>query len=89
MDSHTTQITEYHSNGQLFFTETRCLTPPLFDHQYDCRIAPDGTPWHRVGLMQKWYDNGQLAWTLEFDEFGRETGKNWPQFRKDGAVIQY
>lgn len=37
----------------------------------------------------KWFDNGQKAWSLKFNEKGEQINKDEPQYCKDGTVIIY
>lgn len=83
-------IEEYHKNGQLAYTETIAKVSVdsmvMFPNR---RIHPDGYYWIRVGKCAKYYDNGQLAWEMNYDEFGNGIVEKVNQYRKDGTVIVY
>lgn len=78
---------EYHRNGTIWITGTIGIIAPLWKHRYHYLVAPDGTPWCRTGIWEKHYDNGQLAWTIEYDAFGKCTDSKFPQFLRDGTPI--
>ena len=78
---------EYHPNGELWISETRIEVPSLWIGLYNYRTeGMNGKIWYRTGLQQKFFDNGQLAWTLEYDEFGKFVNKKYPSYRKDGSL---
>ena len=84
---------EYHSNGDLAYRETIKL---ISESEYrtgnypNCRVAPCGTKWVRVGLNAKYHDNGVMAWGIQYDNFGNiDKTTNFPSMRKDGSIINY
>lgn len=81
---------EYHPNGQVWITGQIGIIAPLFKDSYDYR--GEAQPWCRLGIWTKHYDNGQLAWTIDYGDGTwppkpNQTG-SFPQFRKDGTGIQ-
>ena len=55
-------------------------------------LIPKGTPVCRIGIWTKYFDNGQLAWQLNYGDGTYEGRKNkpsekFPSFRKDGTPI--
>lgn len=83
---------EYHANGTLAYIETINILDKnelcLFD---GIIVHPDGYRWFRSGVHAKYFDNGQLAWMLEYDANGKSLESNKLQFkhqhRKDGTII--
>lgn len=86
----TNTIQEFHENGELQFTETRRIIASSFLYLYpNCRYNSDKKQyWIRTGKMQKFHDNKQLEWQLEYDEFGNclTNNINGKQFCKNGSV---
>ena len=82
-------ITEHHGNGALFYQEKRGVIYPLFVDVYKNSSAlmfNEGI--HYIKLeCTKYFDNGQLAWSLKWDENGNLLNKKDKTYRKDGAVI--
>jgi len=81
---------EYHENGQICINGEIGVVAELWKHLYDYRLGfkgYEGRPVVRLGTWTKFYDNGQLAWTLVYDEYGYSTNANYPQYRKDGTLI--
>jgi hypothetical protein len=88
MDIKTNQ--EFHKNGQLAYAENILIVPANTSHLYqNKRINDAGVEWVRVGEHAKYYDNGQLAWMLRYNEFGDVIKDNAPSYRKDGTIIQH
>lgn len=82
--------TEHHPNGQVWIQGQIGVVAPMWQHLYDFRTGfkgYEGKPVVRLGKWTKQFDNGQLAWTLEYDQNGYETKEKFPQFRKDGTGI--
>lgn len=65
---------EFHPNGLLAYTET---------------IVSDGQSFFRIGTNAKYFDNGQLAWALNYDSKGNLIKDGKPCYRKDGSVITH
>lgn len=81
---------EFHENGQLAYTETIAYLNPEIPHLYYNTLVDDsGKEWMRVGRQAKYYDNGQLAWELNYDEKGNVIKDDSRSYRKDGTVIIY
>ena len=81
---------EYHPNGQVWITGEIGIIADMWKHLYNYRIGFKGyenLPVCRLGKWTKQFDNGQLAWTIEYDDYGNENGKKYPSFRKDGTGI--
>lgn len=65
LEQNTTE--EYHNNGQLAYTETRAKIHPDHTDRYpNGLIHPEGYYWVRLGRCAKYYDNGQLAWEINY-----------------------
>ncbi len=81
---------EFHENGQLWIDGEIAIIAPLWKHLYDYREGFKGhesEPVCRVGLLKCYFDNGQLAWQLRFDDYGFCTGEKFHKYRKDGTLI--
>ncbi len=86
LDKHTHN--EFHKNGNLAYTETIAILAPSSAHLYEHRrVHPDGHEWIRTGRNAKYFDNGQLAWELNYDEMGKVIKNDKKNYRKDGTVI--
>jgi hypothetical protein len=83
-------ITEHHKNGALFYKERRAIIEPLFIDAY--RSFATFRSIESISFLKiectKYFDNGQLAWSLIWDEKGELINKNDLQYRKDGTIIQ-
>jgi hypothetical protein len=81
---------EFHSNGQLAYTETIAILAPETSNLYpNRRIHPSGYEWIRIGEHKKYFDNGQLAWQLNYGEKGNVLKDDCRNYRKDGTVITH
>ena len=83
---------EFHENGQVWITGEIGIVADSWKHLYDFRTGFEGYEGQAVVRLGRWtkqYDNGQLAWTLEYDEYGRHINRKFPQFRSDGVSIDY
>ena len=81
---------EFHKNGQLAYVETIGILSKEAEHLYDNRrISPEGYSLIRIGRQAKYFDNGQIAWELEYDDRGELIITGKPQYRRDGTVIVY
>lgn len=83
---------EYHGNGTLAYTEKRAYLKDIAFHKYEARIVEDkteGFEFIRIGRCAKYFDNGQLAWELNYDNMGNVVKGNKPNYRKDGTPIIY
>lgn len=84
-------ITEHHKNGALFYTEKRAIVEPLFIDAYKT-FTNFRTIENESFLKmecEKYFDNGQFAWRLIWDEKGDVINKKEKSFRKDGTIILY
>lgn len=88
------EITEYHDNGTLFYRLVIAEIEPMFIDMYSnstqVRRMMNGNPVppYVILLKEKYFDNGQFAWRLEYDEMGDGIKKH-PNYRKDGTIILY
>ena len=81
---------EFHRNGQLCIRETRAIIAPLWMHLYNYRKeGEEGKIWCRIGFVEKYFDNGQIEWKLEYDNYGYITKNTFTSFRKDGTRKKY
>ena len=85
---------EYHENGTPWITGEIAILNDEFKHLYDYRMQMEGyenIPVARIGIWTKHYDNEQLAWTLDMGNgiLGCKKEKPYPQYRRDGSIIQY
>lgn len=85
---------EFHTNGKPWINGQIAVVPSEHKHLYDCRTSfkgYEGTPVCRIGLWSKYYDNGQLAWTIDYGDGTLEYKSNekFPSYRKDGSIIVY
>lgn len=81
---------EYHPNGNFWITGEIGIIADMWRHLYNYRTGFTGyenIPVCRIGKWTKYFDNGQLAWTIEYDDYGNEKGNKYPSFRKDGSLI--
>ena len=86
----TTVTNEFHPNGRLAYTaSTATLSKDEHDKYPNARVAPDGTQWIYNGVVAKHYNNGQLAWQLNYDETGAIIKDGKPSYRRDGTIIQH
>lgn len=84
---------EFHENGKLWIDGEIAVVPELSKGLYDYRTGFkgfEGKPVCRIGVWTKYFDNGQIAWKLDFGDgmfdskIKRET---FPSYRKDGSMI--
>jgi len=79
---------EYHANGMLAYIETISIVSDASAYLYpNRRIHPNGYSWIRTGLNQKFFDNGQLSWELQYDDLGTLIKTDNKQYRKDGTTV--
>ena len=83
---------EFHDNSQLWIDGQIALVPEELKHLYDYRTEVkgyEGLAVCRIGVLTKYFDNGQLAWQLDCGD-GTHDYKNkekFPSYRKDGTLI--
>lgn len=90
MFKETITINEYHPNGNLFYQEVRNIIEPMFIDLYknnsNFRTVND------VSFLKveysKYFDNGQLAWSIKYDKDGTVINTSDFIYRKDGSVIK-
>lgn len=83
---------EYHPNGQLWIVGEIGVVADRWKHLYDYRTGfagYEGKPVCRLGKWIKYFDNGQIAWTLDYGygTYDYKLKKKFPSFRKDGTNI--
>lgn len=83
-------ITEHHSNGSLWLNTVIAFVNLKYIHFYmkntQLRDWNSLKP-YIILKREKYFDNGQFAWKLEYNESGELTNKNDHQYRKDGTLI--
>ena len=90
MDMTTELRQSFHENGTLFYEETICRLNNDQINDFPNRIlSPKGYSFIRTGRVAKYFDNGQLAWELNYDKKGELIKDDSRQYRKDGTVIEY
>ena len=81
---------EFHKNGKLAYIETIQILSKEEEHLFNNATRhPDGFEWIRIGKQAKYYDNGQLAWILNYDNNGVVIKEKNRSYRKDGTIIVY
>ena len=86
----TKEVKEFHKNGQLQYMTTFATVAPMWSHLYENIICfPDGSQGVRQGITQRFWNNGQLNWQLEYSENGNVIQDSCMGFRKDGSKIVY
>lgn len=81
---------EKHQNGKLAYYELWAKIAPLYRARYpDHRKDEKGNYWIRVGWNYKCFDNGQLAWQMEYDNNGVLVKGSYKAYRKDGTPITH
>jgi antitoxin component YwqK of YwqJK toxin-antitoxin module len=86
---------EFYENGKLWIDGEIAIINPEFKDLYDYRTGfkkYEGQPVARIGIWTKYFDNGQLAWQLNYGDGTYEGRKNkhaekFTSFRKDGTPI--
>jgi hypothetical protein len=84
---------EYHPNGQVWIIGEIARPADLWEHLYDTRtgfLGYENIPMCRVGKWTKYFDNGQIAWTIDFGDgtYDYKPKDKFPSYQKDGTVIQ-
>lgn len=88
---------EFHQNGQLWIDGEIAVVSEGKKDLYDYRTGfsgYEGKPVCRIGIWTKYFDNGQLAWQIDYGDGSYETlfsgkrkGQPFPSYRKDGTPI--
>lgn len=83
---------EFHENGKLWIDGEIAVVPEMSKGIYDYRIGFkgfEGKPVCRIGVWTKYFDNGQIAWQLDYGDgkHGYKSDKSFPSYRKDGTLI--
>ncbi len=83
-------IREFHENGNLWHKETIAIIFPIFEPNYKfSMLNKKGEWWIRIGERVKYYDNGQLGWSLDYNMKGEVIKNDALSYRKDGTIIEY
>lgn len=81
---------EYHKNGTLMFTNKIGVIEPLFLDIYKnnktIHKSIEDDNYYIILKREKFFDNGQFGWGLEYDLKGNSIGDK-KQYRKDGTLI--
>ena len=83
---------EFYENGKLWIDGEIAVVPEMSKDIYDYRIGFkgfEGKPVCRIGVWTKYFDNGQIAWQLDYGDgtHGYKSDKSFPSYRKDGTLI--
>ena len=80
-------VKEFHKNGKIAFSDERVYFDNVEnlpqEQQKLAIIKEDKSGFYRVGISQKFFDNGQLAWRID------RTNNTFENFRKNGEIIKY
>ena len=78
---------EFHENGQLAYSDDRIYFANISDLTDEQRrgavVKEDGSGLCRVGITQKFFESGQLAWKID------RNAKTCESYRQDGTIINY
>lgn len=88
---------EFHRNGQLWIDGEIGIVSNNCKHLYDYLLGfkgYEGIPVVRLGIWTKYYDNGQVAWKLDYqegliDNKDKRKPQEFHSYRKDGTIITY
>lgn len=86
MITHKKDIIEYHKNRKIQYTCTMAFLSKETEHLYDARICGEKGSFIRVDFARRYWDNGQLNWSLEYDEKGKVISSQ--HFYQDGTVMK-
>jgi len=83
---------EFHENGQLWIDGEIAVVPELQKHLYDYRTGFKGYEGKfvcRIGVWTKYFENGQLAWQLDYGDGSHsyKSTKKFVSFREDGTPL--
>lgn len=82
---------EYHPNGELWIVGQIGIVADMWKHLYDVRLGFkgfEGKPVCRLGVWEKHYDNGQLAWSLDYGDGTLDCKKQtFPSYTKSKAIV--
>jgi len=80
-------VKEFHKNGELAYSDNRVYFDNIEnlpqEQQELAIVKEDKSGFSRVGISQKFFDNGQLAWRIDRDK------KTVENYRKNGEAIKY
>jgi hypothetical protein len=81
---------EFHENGKLWIDGEIAVVSEMSKHLYDYRTGFKGYEGKfvcRIGVWTKYFDNGQIAWQLDYGDGTHDykSTKSFPSFRKDGT----
>lgn len=82
-------IREYHSNGQLRYIRSIKYISAGDAEKYQEKliVKEDGRMFINVRQIKKYFDNGQLAWELNYTDEGDLLREKTKQFSRDGKAI--
>jgi hypothetical protein len=60
----------------------------MFLHLYPQRLKNENDEYFIKLKCEKYFDNGQFAWSLIWNEDGELLNKSQLSYRKDGTIIQ-
>ena len=83
---------EFHKNGQLWIDGKIAVASEISKHLHDYRTGFkgfEGKPVCRVGVWTKYFDNGQIAWRIDYGDGTHDyrSTEKFSSFRKDGTLI--
>lgn len=83
---------EFHENGKLWIDGEIAIVPELSKGDFDCRTGLkgyEGKPVCRIGIWTKYFDNGKLAWQIDYGDGTRDykTDKYFAAYSVDGTLI--
>ncbi len=67
---------EYHPSGNIWISGMIGIVAEGWKHLYDYRTGfkgYEGKPVCRLGVWTKFYDDGQIAWTINYDDGTHKT----------------
>lgn len=71
----------------MYETTFGVVAPMFMDLYTNTLTTQKGEILVRIGSTRKFFDNGQLAWELNYNEDGSVTKDDLPTYRKDGSII--
>lgn len=85
---------EFHENGTLWIDGQIGVVPEKLKHLYYLIGFEgfEGKSTVRIGVWTKYFDNGQIAWQLDYGDSmydSKYKKKDFPSYRKDGTRIDF
>ena len=83
---------ELYDDGKIWIDGQIGIVPETYKHLYNHRLefkGYEGIPVCRVGIWSKYYDNGQLAWKVDYGDGTHiyKSKEKFNSYRKDGSII--